>query len=156
MIQASGFGIVVIHPPTKHTLIDLWPCYLYLTAPQCSFSPTALKHYLQLHSVLTEHTVHLAIRLADDHIICFPSRPRQVKDSRLDYFSADIMLPCPPKSVSVSIKCAAPVLCLSKAPTLTHALFLSALPIVAIISSISCVRTRQFLASPSTPPQDMF
>jgi hypothetical protein len=123
-IQASGFGIIIIRPPTESVLIALWPCYLYPSAPQCTFSPTALKHYLQLPSVITEHTVHLAISLADDLVIRFPSCPHQVKDSCLDYFSAEIMIPCPQTSPSVPIQCAPPLACFSKAPTLTRALLL--------------------------------
>jgi hypothetical protein len=103
-------------------LIALWPCYFYPSAPQCTFSPTAFKHYLQLPSVITEHTVHLAISLTDDMVIRFPSCPHQVKDECLDYFSAKIMIPCPPKSPSVPVQCATPVVYFSKAPTLTRAL----------------------------------
>jgi hypothetical protein len=120
-IQASGFGIIIICPPTESVLIALWPCYLYPSAPQCTFSLTAFKHYLQIPSVITEHTVHLAISLTDDLVIRFPSCPHQVKDSRLDYFSAEIMIPCPQTSPSVSIQCA-PLVCFSKAPTLTRTL----------------------------------
>jgi hypothetical protein len=37
-------------------------------------------------------------------------------------FSAEIMIPCPPKSHSVPVQCAPPVVYFSKAPTLTRAL----------------------------------
>jgi hypothetical protein len=122
MIQASGFGIIIIRPPTESILIDLSPCYFYPSAPQCTFSPTALKHYIQLPSVITEHTVHLAISLTDDLVIRFPSCTHQVKDACLDYFSSKIMIPCPPKSPSVPVQCAPPVVYFSKAPTLTRSL----------------------------------
>jgi hypothetical protein len=91
----------------------------YPSVPQCTFSPTELKHYLQLPSVITEHTVHLTISLTDDLVIHFPSCPHKVKDSCLDYFSAEIVILCPPKSPSVLVQCAPPLVYFSKAPALT-------------------------------------
>jgi hypothetical protein len=60
-ITAEGSGVVIIHPLGSHHLLALWPSCYYPTAPQHKFSPNAIKHYLLLHLVQTEHASHLRI-----------------------------------------------------------------------------------------------
>jgi hypothetical protein len=96
LIQASGFGIVVILSPCQKAIMALWPCYLYETAPQYTFSSKALKHYLQLSYILTEHTVRISIQLSDDIQVTFLSCPQHFNVSCLGYFSADVVHPSSP------------------------------------------------------------
>jgi hypothetical protein len=48
---AEGFGLKLIRCPTSKVIISLWPTYYMPLNPQCTFSPTVLKHYLQYPTV---------------------------------------------------------------------------------------------------------
>jgi hypothetical protein len=62
-VSDKGYGVVVIHPPMPNHLLVLWPSSNYPPSPQNTFSPNAIKHYLHLTSVITEHTNHLCLTL---------------------------------------------------------------------------------------------
>jgi hypothetical protein len=62
-VSAKGYGGMVIRPPKSTHLLALWPSYYYPSAPQNAFSPNAIKHYLHLPSVITEHIKQLSLAL---------------------------------------------------------------------------------------------
>lgn len=53
--------------------------------PQCTFSPTALKHYLKYPSVITHHLDSLQITTSNGNKVIFPSIKHQVNGQLLDY-----------------------------------------------------------------------
>jgi hypothetical protein len=59
--RAEVIGLKLIQCPSSKTIILLWPTYYMPCNPQCTFSPTALKHYLNYPSVATYHLDSLQI-----------------------------------------------------------------------------------------------
>jgi hypothetical protein len=61
--------------------------------PQCTFSPTALKHYLHLPTVTTNHLKSLLIVTSTGVEISFPSLPHYATTKLLDYHHFNIVRP---------------------------------------------------------------
>ncbi len=103
IVSALGFGLKLIqHQPSKY-IIPLWPTYFMPHNPSCTFSPTALKHYLQYPSVITTHLKALTITTPCAQVLEFPSLTPQLTSKALDYHIFTIVkpiarlsyLPCP-------------------------------------------------------------
>jgi hypothetical protein len=92
-ITAEGSGVVIIRPPGAQHLLALWPSYYYPSAPQHTFSPNAIKHYLLLPSVQTEHASHLRITVDPIIQLNFLSLPTELHSTGLDFFRAEVVLP---------------------------------------------------------------
>jgi hypothetical protein len=125
-IKAAGSGVVVIRPPGGSQLLALWPSYYYPTAPQHTFSPNAIKKYLQIPPVCTEHASHLIITITPEIKIKFPSLPAEIESTGLEYFRAEVVHPPALLSSSTTVYqpngTLVPVAVYSKAPVMTHAL----------------------------------
>jgi hypothetical protein len=80
-ITVVATGVFVIHP-----LFALWPSYYYLTAPQHTFSPNAIKNYLQIPLVQIEHASHLQITVSSEIQLKFPSLPVELQSTGLNFF----------------------------------------------------------------------
>ena len=61
--------------------------------PQCTFSPTALKHYLSLPEVVTNHLASLRITTSTGVTLCFPSIKQQRNGQLLDYHTFRVVRP---------------------------------------------------------------
>jgi len=83
-VQAHGYGLKLIQCPTTHVIIPLWPTYYIPSNPQCTFSPTALKHYLHF-DVTTKHLDSLSITTTAGHHLIFPSLQPFTTKQLLDY-----------------------------------------------------------------------
>jgi hypothetical protein len=92
-VPAQGYGVIVIQPINKLHLLALWHSYYNNNAPQYTFSPNAIKHYLLLPSVITSHTNNLNIIFPSDVILNFLSIPYIVSSIGLDFFYVDIIKP---------------------------------------------------------------
>ncbi len=68
--------VKLIQCPTTKIILPLWPTYFIPSNPQCTFSRTALKHYLHLPNVHTNHLKSLSISTYDGLKISFPSLPQ--------------------------------------------------------------------------------
>jgi hypothetical protein len=113
--------MVVIRPPGSNHMFALWPSYYYLDAPQNTFSPNAIKHYLLLPSVITEHTHHLMITLQSSISLKFPSLPSIAESIGIDFFKVDIIQPLPSSSHK-STALLQPIVNYATGPTLSRAL----------------------------------
>ena len=92
--SALGFGLKLIQCPTTKSILPLWPTYYMPSNPQCTFSPTALKHYLHLPTVTTNHLHSLVIVTSDGLEISFPSLKQYATTKLLDYHRFHIIRPC--------------------------------------------------------------
>ena len=108
--SASGFGLKLIQCSTTKVILPLWPTYYLPDNPQCTFSPTALKHYLSLKEVITNHLDSLRITTSTGVRLSFPSIKQQRNGQLLDYHTFRIVRPisyinrlCPPDP-SVAIR----------------------------------------------------
>jgi hypothetical protein len=72
-VPSKGYGVVIIQPINSLHLLALWPSYYYPNAPQRTFSPNAIAHYLLLPSGITSHASHLNITFPSAVILHFPS-----------------------------------------------------------------------------------
>jgi len=72
-IIAEGYGLKLIHGPSTKIIIPLWPTYYMPQNPQCTFSPTALKHYQCYPTVITTHLLALDITMINGAQICLSS-----------------------------------------------------------------------------------
>ena len=61
--------------------------------PQCTFSPTALKHYLSLPKVITNHLDSLQITTSTGIRLRFPSIKQQRNGQLLDYHTFQVVRP---------------------------------------------------------------
>jgi len=59
-IPALGYGLKLIQCLTTKIIIPLWPTYYMPSNPQCTFSPTALAHYLH-YKITTTHLKNISI-----------------------------------------------------------------------------------------------
>jgi hypothetical protein len=92
-IAAAGFGVIIVRPPNSLHLLAPWHSYYFPTALKHIFYLNALKHYLLLPSVTSDHTSYVKVTLPSDAIIHVPSIPTNVVTSGLDFFHADVMKP---------------------------------------------------------------
>jgi hypothetical protein len=90
---AIGYGLKLIQCPTTKIIIPLWPCYYMPDNPTCTFSPTALKHYLQYPTVVTNHLESLLIVTSNGTRLTFPSIVTHVRGQLLDYHSFNVVRP---------------------------------------------------------------
>jgi hypothetical protein len=74
-------------------ILALWPTYFMPNNPQCTFSPTALKHYLSFPEVTTNHLVSLNILTTTGIRLTFPSIKQQVNGQLLDYHQFSVARP---------------------------------------------------------------
>jgi hypothetical protein len=93
LVTVEVFGVIVLRPPGSSQCIALWPSYYIPKAPHHTFSPNAIKYYLSVPSVITEHTDFLSVTISDDVTIRFPSLPSVLKMTGLDFFRAEVFLP---------------------------------------------------------------
>jgi hypothetical protein len=119
-VLAQGYGMVVIHLPGSEHMLALWPSYYYPEVPHNTFSLNAIKHYLLLPSVITEHTHHLTITLHSSISLQFPSLPSVVESSGLDFFNIEIIHPPPSSSQSSAVL--HPIVRYANGPSLSRAL----------------------------------
>jgi len=91
-VQAHGYGLKLIQCPTTHVIIPLWATYYIPSNPQCTFSPTALKHYLHF-DVTTKHLDSLSITTTAGHHLIFPSLQPFTTKQLLDYHRFIIVRP---------------------------------------------------------------
>lgn len=91
--NAVVFAIKLIQCPTTNTITPLWPTYYMPTNPQCTFSPTALKHYLGYPEVLTSHLEALHLTTSSGIKMIFPSIKQQKDGQLLDYHNFTIVRP---------------------------------------------------------------
>jgi len=75
MATALRYGLKLIQCPTTNTIIPLWPTYYMPSNPQCTFSLTALAHYLH-YKTTTTHLQHLCIITSNGINLQFPSIPQ--------------------------------------------------------------------------------
>jgi hypothetical protein len=92
-VSALGFGLKLIQCPTTKIILPLWPTYYMPSNLQCTFSPTALKYYLHLPTVTTNHLKSLLIVTSTGVEISFPSLPHYATTKLLDYHHFIIVQP---------------------------------------------------------------
>jgi hypothetical protein len=80
-ITVVGTEVFVIHP-----LLALWPSFYYPMVPQHTFSPNAIKHYLQIPLVQMEHASHLQITMSSEIQLKFPSLPVELQATGFNFF----------------------------------------------------------------------
>jgi hypothetical protein len=85
--------------------------------------PNAIKHYLQIPPVCTEHASHLIITITPEIKIKFPSLSAEIECTGLDYFRADVVHPPALLSSSTTVShpgnTLVPVIAYSKALVMT-------------------------------------
>ncbi len=101
MVKAIGYGLKLIQCPITKVVIPLWPTYYMPTNPQCTFSPTALTHYLK-YKTTTTHLEHLSITTSNGTNIKFPSVPRHSDQQLLDYHEFIVVRPNPSTPITIS------------------------------------------------------
>jgi hypothetical protein len=90
---AEGYGLKLIqHLPSKY-VIPLWPTYFMPNNTQCTFSPTALKHYLKYPSITTYHLQSLHITTPCNQLLEFPSLAAHTSSKALDFHQFHIVQP---------------------------------------------------------------
>jgi hypothetical protein len=92
MAQALGYGLKLIQCPNTKTIIPLWPTYYMPTNPQCTFSPTALTHYLK-YKATTTHLDNLRIITSSGVTMTFPSITTHSNQQLLDYHEFIVVKP---------------------------------------------------------------
>jgi hypothetical protein len=109
--SALGYGLKLIQCQSTGVVIPLWPCYYMPNNPHCTFTPTALKHYLKYPTVVTNHLNSLLIVTSEGNSITFPSIVKHIKGKVLDSHLFHVvrskqripsMLPLPVANVSHS------------------------------------------------------
>ncbi len=95
-VPALGYGLKLIQCPSSLHIIPLWPTYYMPSNPQCTFSPTALKHYLPFQSVCTTHLHSLSLVTSDGVKLSFPSLPDHARHQLLDYHRFIVVHPTQP------------------------------------------------------------
>jgi len=91
-VKALGYGLKLIQCPTTKIVLPLWPTYYMPSNPQCTFSPTALKHYLHFN-VITHHLTTLSITTTTGHTLVFPSINPHKTNQLLDYHQFVVVRP---------------------------------------------------------------
>jgi len=89
---AHGYGLKLIQCQTTKTIIPLWPTYFMPSNPQCTFSPTALKHYL-CFNVTTKHLESLSITTSTGTCLVYPSIHQHKHSQLLDYHKFTVVRP---------------------------------------------------------------
>jgi hypothetical protein len=84
MTKALGYGLKLRQCPTTKVINPLWPTYYMPSNPQCTFSPTALLHYLQ-YKTTTTHLDNLSITTSSGINLLFPSISHHTNQQLLDY-----------------------------------------------------------------------
>jgi hypothetical protein len=82
---ALGYGLKLIQCQKTGVIIPLWPCYYMPNNSHCTFSPTALKHYLKFPTVVTNHLDSLSIVTTTGTTITYPSIVTYRQGQLLDY-----------------------------------------------------------------------
>ncbi len=73
-------------------LQKLWPTYFIPLNPQCTFSPTALRHYLH-YRIITEHLDSLSVITSTGITLRFPSLKDHSNSQLLDYHEFNVVKP---------------------------------------------------------------
>jgi hypothetical protein len=96
MATALGYGLKLVQCPTTKTILPLWPTYYMPSNPQCTFSPTALAHYLG-YKINTAHLQGLSITTNAGINLHFPSIKHHSHQQLLDYHQFNVVKPihCP-------------------------------------------------------------
>ncbi len=90
-----GFGLKLVQDPSSNIILPLWPTYYVPTNHHCTLSPTALRHYLKLPSVVTNHLQNLTITTNFNQTISIPSIPSYIRGKLLDYHKLLVIRPKP-------------------------------------------------------------
>jgi hypothetical protein len=91
-VKALGYGLKLIQCSITNTIIPLWPTYYIPTNLQCTFSPTALQHYLH-YKIITEHLDSLLITTSTGITLRFPSLQQHSNQQILDYHEFYVVKP---------------------------------------------------------------
>jgi hypothetical protein len=91
-IPALGYGLKLIQCLTTKIIIPLWPTYYMPSNPQCTFSPSALAHYLH-YKITTTHLQNISITTSDGSTLKFPSIPCHSSSQLLDYHEFLVVRP---------------------------------------------------------------
>ena len=67
----------------------------------CTFSPTALKHYNNYQSVITNHLQSLHITTSSGITMTFPSIPTKINNNILDYHKFDVVKPISTMNINI-------------------------------------------------------
>jgi hypothetical protein len=94
--SALGYGLKLIQHPSSGFIIPLWPTYYMPNNPHCTFSPTAVKFYLQYPSVITKHLQSLDITTHAGLHLNFPSIPTKITTLLLDFHLFHVVKPIKP------------------------------------------------------------
>jgi hypothetical protein len=86
--------------PTTKFIILLWPTYFMPDNPQCTFSPTALRHYLH-YTITTVHLDSLMITTSTGVNLQFPSLKDHSANQLLDYHNFIVVCPKATKPVNL-------------------------------------------------------
>jgi len=97
-VKAFGYGVKLLQCPVTKTTIPLWPTYFMPSNSQCTFSPTALRHYLH-YWVTTTHLDSLTIITSDGKTLHFPSVKDHSTNQLLDYHKFTVVKP---KSITLT------------------------------------------------------
>jgi hypothetical protein len=91
-VKALGYGLNLIQCPSTKTIIPLWSTYYMPSNPQCTFSLTALSHYLQ-YKIITEHLNSLTIITSSGTTLRFPSIKQISNNQLLNYHEFIVIKP---------------------------------------------------------------
>ncbi|MFN9982042.1 MAG: hypothetical protein ACK53Y_19105, partial [bacterium] len=89
---ALGYGLKLIQCPVTGVILPLWPTYFMPSNPQCTFSPTALAHYLH-YKITTTHLQQMSITTSSGITLQFPSIPCHSSNQLLDYHEFIVVRP---------------------------------------------------------------
>jgi hypothetical protein len=98
--KALGYGMKLLQCPTTKFIILLWPTYFMPDNPQCTFSPTALRHYLH-YTITTVHLDSLMITTSTGVNLQFPSLKDHSANQLLDYHNFIVVCPKATKPVNL-------------------------------------------------------
>jgi hypothetical protein len=90
--KALGNGLKLLQYPVTKTIIPLWPTYFMPTNCQCTFSPTALRHYLHCNDT-TEHLNFPSIITTSGITLRFSSLKNHTNHQLLDYHEFTVVKP---------------------------------------------------------------
>jgi hypothetical protein len=91
--KALGFGLKLIQHHPSNYIILLWPTYFMPQNSHCTFSPTALRHYLKYPSVTTHHLQSIQVTTPCNQQPHFPSILRQAQSQLLDFHEFFVVQP---------------------------------------------------------------
>jgi hypothetical protein len=126
--------------------------FILLPSPlQNTFSPNAIKHYLHLPSVITEHTKHLSPTLHSSVMLQFISLPDIISSSGLDFFNVVIVKPTSP-SFSQHPNILPPVANYPKSPIINCALLHQCFGHISDDLLDKMCRQKTLIGLPKIPP----